>query len=119
MNGSPEYVLTWKEWDMISGPPICALRARARRISDKGFTGWGTPNTMDHLPSGNLEQSPWVASVGVRFLDGKTRRVMPGIALLANGFPNRVALLRGFGNAIVPQLAAEFIRAFMDCEGAQ
>ena len=43
VNGSPEYVLTWKDWDMPSGPPICALRARARRISDSGFTGWPTP----------------------------------------------------------------------------
>lgn len=38
VNGSPEYVLTWKHWDMRSGPPICALRARQRRIpaSDSG-----------------------------------------------------------------------------------
>jgi hypothetical protein len=30
VNGSLEYVLTWKNWDMPSGPPICALRARGR-----------------------------------------------------------------------------------------
>ncbi len=41
--GSPEYVLTWKHWDMESGPPICALRASVRRTSDKGFGGWPTP----------------------------------------------------------------------------
>lgn len=29
----------------------------------------------------------------------------------ANGFPSRVAVLKGFGNAIVPELAAEFIQA--------
>lgn len=28
---------------------------------------------------------------------------------------NRVGLLRGSGNAIVPQAAAEFVRAFMEC----
>src|SRR5690606_9334955 len=43
VNGSPEYALTWKHWDMPSGPPICALRASTRRISDKGYTGWPTP----------------------------------------------------------------------------
>lgn len=43
VNGSPEYALTWKRWDMPSGPPICALRASARRISDKDYTGWPTP----------------------------------------------------------------------------
>lgn len=46
-NGSQEYELTWKEWDMQSGPPICALRASARRISDKGSFGWQTPTVQD------------------------------------------------------------------------
>ena len=42
VNGSPEYELTWKHWDTESDAPICALRASARRISDKDFTGWPT-----------------------------------------------------------------------------
>jgi DNA (cytosine-5)-methyltransferase 1 len=33
---------------------------------------------------------------------------------LAGAVTGRVALLRGAGNAIVPQVAAEFIRAFME-----
>jgi hypothetical protein len=32
---------------------------------------------------------------------------------LANGIPNRVGILRGAGNAIVPQAAAEIIKAYM------
>ena len=51
VNGSPEYVLTWKYWDMPSGPPICALRASARHISDNGFGGWPTPQARDHFPA--------------------------------------------------------------------
>lgn len=43
VNGSPEFALTWKEWAMQSGPPICALRASARRTKDSGCTGWPTP----------------------------------------------------------------------------
>lgn len=31
--------------------------------------------------------------------------------------PGRVAMIRGFGNAIVPQAAAAFVRAFLDAEG--
>jgi hypothetical protein len=27
-----------------------------------------------------------------------------------------VAMLRGFGNAIVPQVAAEFIKAYEECD---
>jgi DNA (cytosine-5)-methyltransferase 1 len=46
--------------------------------------------------------------------DGKTRRAKPGVRLLANGVPNRVGRLRGYGNAIVPPLAAEVIKAFME-----
>ena len=49
--GSPLYALTWRTWAMPSGPPICALRASARRTSDSGCTGersgWPTPVTAD------------------------------------------------------------------------
>ena len=42
------------------------------------------------------------------------RRVEPGTFPLADGLPGRVAKLRGLGNAIVPQVAAEFIKAFRE-----
>ena len=67
--------------------------------------------------------------------DGNARRVGPGVAPLAHGLPrslgpdsarqqrmdlrtakrNRKTRLKGYGNAIVPQVAAEFIAAFMEC----
>lgn len=48
VNGSLEYALTWKTLDMPSGPPICALLASERPISDKGFSGWPkTPQASD------------------------------------------------------------------------
>jgi hypothetical protein len=41
--------------------------------------------------------------------------------ILADGRTNegasRVTLLKGFGNSIVPELAAVFIRAYMDISG--
>lgn len=43
--------------------------------------------------------------------DGKWRPVEPGASPLANGLPGRVVRLRGYGNAIVPQVAAAFIQA--------
>lgn len=46
--------------------------------------------------------------------DQKFRPVEPGAFPLANGVPARVGRLRGYGNAIVPQVAAEFIRAFFE-----
>jgi DNA (cytosine-5)-methyltransferase 1 len=43
--------------------------------------------------------------------DGKTRPVKRGISLLAHGIQHRTPILHAFGNAIVPQVAAEFIKA--------
>ena len=42
-------------------------------------------------------------------IDGKARPAQPGIFPLAHGVPGRVGKLRAYGNAIVPQVAAEFI----------
>ncbi len=46
--------------------------------------------------------------------DGKTRRVESGTSPLAHGVPARVDKIRSYGDAIVPQVAEEFIKAFMD-----
>jgi DNA (cytosine-5)-methyltransferase 1 len=46
--------------------------------------------------------------------DGKARPVEPGTFPLAQRVPGRVGRLRGYGNAIVPQVAAEVVRAYMD-----
>jgi DNA (cytosine-5)-methyltransferase 1 len=61
------------------------------------------------------ERSAW--SDGVEWAtgaDGKARRVKSGIRLLAHGVPARVGKLRAYGNAIVPQVAAEVIGAYLD-----
>lgn len=53
--------------------------------------------------------------------DGRWRPVEPGTFPLADGIPGRMGLLRGYGNAIVPPLAAEFVTAFLESlpEGLQ
>lgn len=58
--------------------------------------------------------SAWDGSAWLVGADGKARRVKPGIRLLAHGIPNRVGALRGYGNAIVPQQAAAFVKAYME-----
>src|SRR5690606_41925010 len=47
VDGSPEYVLTWKQWDMPPGPPICQLRASVHRTSRGGSGGWPTTTADD------------------------------------------------------------------------
>lgn len=46
--------------------------------------------------------------------DGRWRPVEPGTFPLADGISGRMGLLRGYGNAIVPPLAAEFVAAFLE-----
>lgn len=58
----------------------------------------------------------WNPFITASCRDGKQRRIPPEPYLfpLAHGLPGRVGLLRGIGNAIVPQIAAEFIGAYLD-----
>ena len=46
--------------------------------------------------------------------DGITRPVKPGVPPLAHGIPKRLVQLGGYGNAIVPQVASEFIKDSME-----
>lgn len=71
-------------------------RQDSQREDQHGHTGRGS--------AGSLE---WIACP-----DGKSRPVEPGICLLANGVPHRSSILHAFGNAIVPQVAAEFIKSY-------
>jgi len=61
--------------------------------------------------SGANGESPWTPSDAVWCRDGKWRPVELGAFPLAHGISTRVGRLRAYGNAIVPQVAAAFIRA--------
>ena len=65
-------------------------------------------DTRSLAPSNN-----WVGSIPVPFRDGTVRLLSPDICPVDYGIPNRMGQIRGFGKAIVPLLAAEFISAFM------
>lgn len=56
----------------------------------------------------------WGDAEWIACIDGKARPTKPGLFPLAARVPNRVGTLRGAGNAIVPQVAAEFIKAYME-----
>jgi DNA (cytosine-5)-methyltransferase 1 len=68
--------------------------------------------TGSSLVSGTLHN--WENPDWLYCRDSKWRPVESGTFPLANGIPERVGLLRGYGNAIVPQVAAEVIKAYME-----
>lgn len=64
----------------------------------------------------NACQSVWSGADWIFCRDNKWRPVKPGIEPLAHGVSGRVGALQAYGNAIVPQVAAEVIRSYMDCK---
>lgn len=80
----------------------------------------------------SAQWSAWAGAEWIACADGKARRIEPGLSPLANGVSGRVvvvvpdkqtgatishwynrkAALKGFGNAIVPEVAAEFITSY-------
>ena len=70
--------------------------------------------TVRQEQAGLSSSSYWKESRAIECGDGITRRIEPSIAPLVDGIPGRVGRLRGYGNAIVPQVAAEFIQAYME-----
>jgi DNA (cytosine-5)-methyltransferase 1 len=77
----------------------------------------GVPGlSREHGDVGDRGGDFWTPSELVHCLDGKSRRIEPGTFPLAHGVPARVAKLRALGNAIVPQVAAEVLKAWMEAQ---
>lgn len=77
-------------------------------------SGFGAIESWQQDRPTNSSAQFWQHGQWIDCPDGKQRLVEPSIPLLAHGVQNRVGKLRGYGNAIVPQVAAEFIGAFME-----
>jgi DNA (cytosine-5)-methyltransferase 1 len=74
-------------------------------VEPTGFCSYGRPSpTNGH----------WQAADWLHCRDGKWRPVESGTFPLAHGASARVGRLRAYGNAIVPQVAAEVIGAYLD-----
>jgi DNA (cytosine-5)-methyltransferase 1 len=99
--GRPEHELRGR-WDAAPG---------AGGASDVANTDQRRGRRRQFMWSGRDQETSLVVGA-----DGKARRVEPGIRLLAHGIPARIPKLRALGNAIVPQLAAEIIGAYLDTE---
>ena len=95
----------------VYNPGGAGLERYAGDGPGSGKPGWNTAQAQ--RPTTPPTAGPWVGCEFVPCSDGKARPIKPGILPVADGFPERVGLIRGYGNAIVPQVAAAFIRGVM------
>ncbi len=82
---------------------------------DRGGSWVGDTTSVGLERSSQVGAAPWTApgsTVYIPCADGKARRIEPSIEPLAHGISNRVGRLRAYGNAIVPQVAAEVLKAW-------
>jgi DNA (cytosine-5)-methyltransferase 1 len=80
-------------------------------------TDGGNSSDREKQCSGEQRQQPcnhWSDFQLIQCSDGKARRIGPGIHPLAHGVSARVVRLRGYGNAINPWIAAEFVKAYIE-----
>jgi DNA (cytosine-5)-methyltransferase 1 len=95
-------------------------RQATQRGSDAGQLGLSdsereaAERIVSARPGTERSRSTWTEAEWLPCRDGKSRPVEPGTFPLAHGLPARVGRLRGYGNAIVPQVAAEVIAAYME-----
>ena len=93
--------------EQILGVQTFPSRMGDTTLSERARFGFGV---QEHI-SGPANY--WADSITIPCGDGKTRRIKPGLAPLVDGLPGRVGLIRGYGNAICPEVGAEFISAFL------
>jgi len=91
-----------RETDILANAS-CAGRSVHGRARQGGQDG-----LADQVRGGFWEGCDWLPC-----RDGKARPAEPRTQPLAHGVPRRVELLKGYGNAVVPQVAAEFVKALI------
>lgn len=97
-----------------AGPEDCHDVGDADAPQCEGECVSGGVHAEDHFAECGGRRGHWDTYEWALGSDGKARRVEPSIRLLAHGVPARVGKLRAYGNAIVPQVAAEVIAAYME-----
>lgn len=82
-------------------------------VPDSAGSQPGHEASSNHRHGGAPQSTSWTNCEWLPCTDGKSRPTKPGLFPLAHGIPSRVGRLRAYGNAVVPQVAAEMIKAYM------
>lgn len=93
-----------------SGRHAGAVSRAQTQSPETRFAARRVPDEL--IPSG-ATRGPWADAEWWLCRDNKIRPAQPGVFPLGDELPNRLGRLRGYGNAIVPHVAAEFIGAVM------
>ena len=105
---------------LVVAADLCAAGVGAPHLRQRLFFGAVLGPLADASGDGREEvrfTRAWANASTVKCLDGKSRPFEPDVYPLADGAASRVGRLRAYGNAIVPQVAAVFIRSFIDALG--
>jgi DNA (cytosine-5)-methyltransferase 1 len=89
-------------------------RARLEGFPRHGDDAQGWEESRRSTPPSGAVAAPWTECEWWPCGDGKLRPLEPGTFALAHGIPARVGRLRAYGNAIVPQVGAAFLRAYIE-----
>jgi DNA (cytosine-5)-methyltransferase 1 len=79
-----------------------------------GFADGGTVSDPDS-PRSSLRRESQLLGQCAPVVGSDWWSVEPDVGRVVDGFPTRAQRLRGYGNAIVPQVAATFIKAYLEC----
>jgi len=91
--------------------------ANADGTRSQRWQGMPCPDQRIAGPNGVAEHTgQWSDISWLWCRDARWRPSQSGLCPLADGIPGRVGRLRAYGNAIVPQVAATFIKAFDGCD---
>jgi DNA (cytosine-5)-methyltransferase 1 len=87
------------------------LEGFAGNVRERNRPGWLDAQQTRSVAEAGATRGFWANCDWWYGRDGKYRPIEPGVSPLAHGVSHRVLKLRGYGDAIVPQVAAAFIKA--------
>ena len=112
-----------RDWASRHDAPRCRADGGLGDASEQGLSAREraelsrTQRDDEGGATGQSSGSFWSAADWLPCRDGKARPVEPGTFPLAHGVPGRVGRLRAYGNAIVPQVAAQLLTAYIEEKG--